>query len=181
MAKGPVYTCRECGAAAPKWAGRCEACGAWNSLVEETPLSAAPGRVMKGGKGRRIVLSDLAGDEAPPPRTASGMAELDRVLGGGLVPASAVLVGGDPGIGKSTLLLQAAARFASAGLSVIYVTGEEATAQVEGFLQRCVFDDTVSLEQMLAHAETGRYLAACRRDGAWRFPQKVRLLFVHAR
>jgi DNA repair protein RadA/Sms len=75
-------------------------------------------------------LSDLREAEAPPPRRSSGLAELDRVLGGGLVPASATLVGGDPGIGKSTLLLQAAASFARAGAKVIYVSGEEATAQV---------------------------------------------------
>ncbi len=125
MARELPYTCTACGAGHPKWSGRCDACGAWNTLVEEAASGprAAP-------KGRALPLTDLATAEAPPPRTEAGVAELDRVLGGGLVPASAVLVGGDPGIGKSTLLLQAAARFARGGLKVIYVTGEESAAQV---------------------------------------------------
>ena len=87
-------------------------------------------------KGNAIKLTDLASQEAPLPRTNSGIDELDRVLGGGLVPASAILVGGDPGIGKSTLLLQAAARFAEAGLKVLYISGEEASAQVRMRAQR---------------------------------------------
>ena len=131
MAKQNTFTCNSCGASSTKWSGRCEACGAWNSITEEAPLSAGPGKKSLGGKrGRLIELSDLSSSEAPPPRTHSGIQELDRVLGGGLVPASAVLVGGDPGIGKSTLLLQAAASFAHKGLKVIYVSGEEATAQI---------------------------------------------------
>ena len=94
-------------------------------------MSTGPAAQSLGAKrGNRIALSDLSSDEPPPPRTSSGIDELDRVLGGGLVPASAVLVGGDPGIGKSTLLLQAAASFARAGLKSIYVSGEEASAQV---------------------------------------------------
>ncbi|MDG1458054.1 MAG: DNA repair protein RadA [Pseudoprimorskyibacter sp.] len=125
------FVCQSCGTVASKWAGQCEGCGEWNTLVEETPLSSGPSKTALGNaRGRRIGLTDLAGHEPPPPRTHSGAAELDRVLGGGLVPGSAILVGGDPGIGKSTLLLQAAAAFARAGLSVVYVSGEEATAQV---------------------------------------------------
>ncbi len=131
MAKSsPQFVCTNCGATHKKWAGRCDACGAWNSIQEEVPLSTGPGKGLGGAKGRAMALSDLTTEEAPPPRQSSGIAELDRVLGGGLVPASATLVGGDPGIGKSTLLLQAAASFARGGLSVIYVSGEEATAQV---------------------------------------------------
>ncbi|SIO05873.1 DNA repair protein RadA/Sms [Rhodovulum sp. ES.010] len=127
----PVFTCTACGAAHKKWAGRCDACGAWNTIEEETPLSAAPAAKSLGAaRGHAVPLSDLASAEPEPPRAASGMAELDRVLGGGLVPASAVLVGGDPGIGKSTLLLQAAASFARKGLKCIYISGEEAGAQV---------------------------------------------------
>ena len=127
----PRFVCSACGNATQKWAGRCEACGEWNTIAEEAPLSAGPGKKSLGAaKGRRMGLSDLQSSEPPPPRIHTGVAELDRVLGGGLVPASATLVGGDPGIGKSTLLLQAAARFADAGLKVIYVSGEEATAQV---------------------------------------------------
>ncbi|WP_371169734.1 DNA repair protein RadA [Aliiroseovarius sp. 2305UL8-7] len=131
------YTCNACGASSTKWSGRCEACGEWNSIVEEAPLSAGPASKSLGGKrGSSIVLTDLSTEEAPPPRTECGMGELDRVLGGGLVPGSAILVGGDPGIGKSTLLLQAAARFTQAGLPTIYVSGEEASAQVRMRAQR---------------------------------------------
>ncbi|KAB2882725.1 MAG: DNA repair protein RadA [Albidovulum sp.] len=138
MAKAsPSFTCTACGAAHRRWAGRCDACGAWNSIVEEAPLSAGPAtKTLGGAKGRVIDLTTLAAAETPPPRAASGMDELDRVLGGGLVPASAILVGGDPGIGKSTLLLQATASFARKGLSCLYVSGEEAAAQVRMRAQR---------------------------------------------
>ena len=129
MAKAPAqFTCTACGAAHSKWAGRCESCGAWNSVVEETALSVGPRAL--GPKGRAIPLTTLASAEPPPARVRSGLDELDRVLGGGLVAASAILVGGDPGIGKSTLLLQAAASFARGGVSCLYVSGEEAPAQV---------------------------------------------------
>ncbi|WP_281825616.1 DNA repair protein RadA [Jannaschia rubra] len=144
MAK-PVtqFACTECGAIHKKWTGRCDGCGAWNSIQEEVPLSQGPSKKSLGGmKGKRMALTDLATEEAPPPRTLSGLGELDRVLGGGLVPASATLVGGDPGIGKSTLLLQAAAAFANAGHSVVYVSGEEATAQVRMRAQRLGLGDS---------------------------------------
>ncbi|NDR54987.1 DNA repair protein RadA [Aliiruegeria sabulilitoris] len=141
MAKTQSFTCSSCGAKHPRWSGRCDACSAWNTIVEEAPLTAGPSKKTLGGKGRSIELLDLAAEEAPPPRTCSGMDELDRVLGGGLVPASATLVGGDPGIGKSTLLLQAAAKFAGAGLSVVYVSGEEASAQVRMRAQRLGLGD----------------------------------------
>ncbi len=131
MAKANTFTCTACNASFKKWSGRCDSCGAWNSISEKAPLSAGPSKKSLGGmRGRAIHLTDLSSTENPPPRTLSGLAELDRVLGGGLVPASAILVGGDPGIGKSTLLLQAAASFASKGLKVIYVSGEEASAQI---------------------------------------------------
>ncbi|GMG81199.1 DNA repair protein RadA [Paralimibaculum aggregatum] len=134
MARAAVaYVCEACGAVHKKWAGQCSACNAWNSIREETAAlsAAAPaGKALGAKRGRRVPLGSLAGSEAPPPRAFSGMGELDRVLGGGLVPGSAVLVGGDPGIGKSTLLLQAVARFAASGLPAIYVSGEEAPAQV---------------------------------------------------
>ena len=144
MAK-PVtqFACTDCGAVHKKWTGRCDGCGAWNSIQEEVPLSAGPSKQSLGtAKGRRVALTDLATEEAPPPRTLSGMDELDRVLGGGLVPASATLVGGDPGIGKSTLLLQGAAAFARGGRSVVYVSGEEATAQVRMRAQRLGLADS---------------------------------------
>ena len=130
------YTCSKCGAAHTKWAGQCDSCQAWNTLADHGPLSAGPSKTLGGKRGRAIALTDLATIEEAPPRTKAGVAELDRVLGGGLVQASALLVGGDPGIGKSTLLLQAAARFARNGLKVIYISGEEATAQVRMRAQR---------------------------------------------
>ena len=130
----PQFTCTACGAVHRKWNGKCDACGAWNSIVEEAPLSSGPKSL--GAKGRTIALTDLSTEEAPPPRAASGLEEFDRVLGGGLVPASAILVGGDPGIGKSTLLLQATASFARKGLKCLYISGEEASAQVRMRAQR---------------------------------------------
>ena len=142
MAKPMTFSCTACGAASGKWSGRCEACGEWNSIIEEKPLSAGPEKKSLGAtRGSKIVLTDLTTAEAPPPRTGSGMEELDRVLGGGLVAASAVLVGGDPGIGKSTLLLQAAASFARRGLKCLYISGEEASAQIRMRAQRLGLTD----------------------------------------
>jgi len=142
MAKTPSFVCEDCGASHTKWSGRCDACGAWNSIVEEKPLSAGPASKSLGAKrGSSVILTDLATEEAPPPRSVCGMDEFDRVLGGGLVPASAILVGGDPGIGKSTLLLQAAASFARKGLKCLYVSGEEASAQVRMRAQRLGLQD----------------------------------------
>ncbi len=124
------FVCQDCGAVTAKWAGRCETCGAWNSIVEEA-IEARPQAPAAGGRGaRKLDVVGLAGSAAPPPRRATGLAELDRVLGGGLVPASAVLIGGDPGIGKSTIMLQAAAALAQAGARCLYVSGEEAVEQV---------------------------------------------------
>lgn len=131
-----AFTCTACGAAHKKWAGRCDACGAWNTIIEEAPLSQGPGRGLGALKGRAVPLSGLSTSEPPPPRALSGMEELDRVLGGGLVPGSALLVGGDPGIGKSTLLLQAAASLSRTGKNAIYISGEEASAQVRMRAQR---------------------------------------------
>ncbi|MBL8689451.1 MAG: DNA repair protein RadA [Rhodospirillaceae bacterium] len=122
------YVCQSCGASTAKWAGRCESCGAWNTIVEEQAESLAPkGQSAKGG--RKIDFVDLAGASAEIPRAITGIAEFDRVCGGGLVPGSAILIGGDPGIGKSTLLLQVVARLATKG-STIYISGEEAIDQV---------------------------------------------------
>ncbi len=133
-----TFSCSACGATSSKWSGRCEACGEWNTISEDKGLSAsAPSKKSLGTlRGRTVPLTDLAAHEAPPPRIECGVGELDRVLGGGLVAASAILVGGDPGIGKSTLLLQAAARFARCGVKTIYVSGEEASAQVRMRAQR---------------------------------------------
>jgi DNA repair protein RadA/Sms len=142
MAKSTTtFTCSACGASSNKWSGRCDGCGDWNTILQDAGLSTSgpTGKTSKSLGARRgasVELTDLATEEAPPPRTKSGLEELDRVLGGGLVPASAILVGGDPGIGKSTLLLQAAAAFARSGLKTIYVSGEEASAQVRMRAQR---------------------------------------------
>jgi DNA repair protein RadA/Sms len=128
MAKPAIrFVCQSCGAVTAKWAGRCETCGEWNTVAEE-PAEARPGPAAR--PGRKLALEPLTGSAEPPPRRLVGIGELDRVLGGGLVAASAVLVGGDPGIGKSTLLLQAAAAMARAGSRVLYVSGEEAVDQI---------------------------------------------------
>ncbi len=133
MAK-PVarFVCQSCGAVTTKWAGRCETCGEWNTIAEE-PAEARPG-LPKAAKSHRapakIPLEGLTGTVEPPPRLRTAIEELDRVLGGGLVAASAVLVGGDPGIGKSTLLLQAAASLARTGARVLYISGEESADQI---------------------------------------------------
>jgi len=121
------FICSACGTVHKKWAGQCDGCGEWNTITEEATTQSGP-RNTSGG--RAVALSGLDTQDAPLTRAASGMEELNRVLGGGLVPASAILVGGDPGIGKSTLLLQAAADFAARGTPTVYITGEEAAAQV---------------------------------------------------
>ena len=137
-----TFSCNECGASFNKWSGRCDGCGAWNSITEDKGISAGPPSKSLGARrGSSVELSDLATEEDPPPRSQSKIGELDRVLGGGLVAASAILVGGDPGIGKSTLLLQAAAQFARNGLKTIYVSGEEASAQVRMRAQRLGLSD----------------------------------------
>lgn len=133
MAK-TAFICQSCGTAHAKWAGRCEACGAWNSLVEESTVSPPGGHKSDKAKRSRTQAAQLTSlDDAKPaaPRLKIGVEELDRVFGGGLVPASATLIGGDPGIGKSTLLLQVAARLAHNGLKSVYVSGEEAAAQIQ--------------------------------------------------
>ncbi|MGH9085689.1 MAG: DNA repair protein RadA [Acidimicrobiales bacterium] len=135
-----VYRCHECGAAEPKWAGRCPGCAAWNSLVEEVERPVAAGRdgSLGGGAGgtpstpRPIAEVDMAA-WAPSP---TGVAELDRVLQGGLVPGSVTLIGGEPGIGKSTLLLQSLAGLATTGRRCLYVTAEESAQQVRRRAER---------------------------------------------
>lgn len=126
------YVCQQCGSVASKWAGQCGDCGEWNSLVEDAGAVVTPFQArhnLQSG-GRAITLAGLDTDVPLPARMATGIAELDRALGGGFVTGSATLIGGDPGIGKSTLLLQAAAKLALAGRGVAYVSGEEAADQV---------------------------------------------------
>jgi DNA repair protein RadA/Sms len=131
MAKSTAsFVCQSCGAVHNKWSGKCDACGGWNSITEEAapaPLgtNAGPRR-----KGRPFALEDLKTEDVEPGRRITGIAEFDRVCGGGLVPGSALLVGGDPGVGKSTIILQALAAYARAGGSAVYISGEEAMAQV---------------------------------------------------
>lgn len=142
-----VYVCQSCGAVHAKWAGRCDACGAWNSLAEEASTSAPMGGGAKAAPARssrrpQLELVDLGSETPDPPRLVTGIDELDRVAGGGLVPGSAILVGGDPGIGKSTLLLQAAARLASSGASTVYISGEEAAGQVRRRARRLGLADS---------------------------------------
>ena len=126
VARGQNFVCQSCGAAASRWAGRCEACGAWNTLVEEGAAAAA----RSSRKGRLFAVEPLKGQTHEAPRLASGIAEFDRVTGGGLVRGSVLLLGGDPGIGKSTLLIEVAAAHARHGQRAIYISGEEAVAQV---------------------------------------------------
>ena len=130
-----TFICQNCGAACNRWQGKCDACGEWNTLVEEGAgggigaRPAGPGKPPR--KGRTFALEPLAGGETQEaPRLSSGMAELDRVTGGGFVRGSVLLMAGDPGVGKSTLLIQATASMANAGHRVVYISGEEAVAQV---------------------------------------------------
>ncbi|HEY2533093.1 MAG TPA: DNA repair protein RadA [Xanthobacteraceae bacterium] len=125
-ARAQSFVCQNCGAAFSRWAGRCKACGEWNTLIEE---AAAAARRSRGG-GRVFVIEPLKGERHEAPRLASGIAEFDRVAGGGLVRGSVLLLGGDPGIGKSTLLIEVAAALARNRHRAVYISGEEAVAQV---------------------------------------------------
>lgn len=139
-----VYVCQSCGGVQSKWSGRCDACGSWNTMIEEAPaapLGSQASAPKRRSRSARLDLVDLGSEATEPPRLTAGIAELDRVCGGGLVPGSAVLVGGDPGIGKSTLLLQMMARIASSGSKAIYVSGEEAVNQVRRRARRLGLSD----------------------------------------
>src|SRR6188474_114823 len=125
------FICQNCGAVYGRWQGKCDACGEWNTIAEENAAGARPqmpGRAPR--KGRVFALEALAGATHDAPRLASGLAEFDRVTGGGFVRGSVLLLGGDPGIGKSTLLIQVAATLARAKQRAVYISGEEAVAQV---------------------------------------------------
>ncbi|HYD27069.1 DNA repair protein RadA [Brevundimonas sp.] len=126
-----VYACQACGAVHAKWAGQCSACNAWNTLVEE--VSARPPGALAPTKGARrqgLAFETLEAETPEPPRIPTGIEEFDRVCGGGVVPGSAILLSGDPGVGKSTLLLQVTAQAALRGASVAYISGEEAIEQI---------------------------------------------------
>src|SRR6516164_7416311 len=126
VARAQNFICQNCGATFARWAGKCDACGEWNTLVEES--AEGPRRPIR--KGRPFAIEPLKGATHEAPRLASGIAEFDGVTGGGLVRGSVLLLGGDPGIGKSTLLLEVAAAFARGRHRAIYISGEEAVAQV---------------------------------------------------
>ena len=158
-----VFTCQQCGARSPKWVGRCGECGAWETVVEERlpePGHASARTSIAVGARRDahpIALRDVRPETHA--RTTTGLAELDRVLGGGIVPGSVTLLGGDPGIGKSTIGLQILGELARAGRSALYVSGEESPEQVKLRADRLGCDDSVlilpetCLEDILAHAE----------------------------
>lgn len=121
------YSCQSCGHSSPRWLGRCPGCSAWNSFVEERVFET-PRPAPQGGEVRALPLSELKGADVYRVRT--GNREFDRVLGGGMVPGGAVLIGGEPGIGKSTLILEAMGSYAAGGGAVLYVTGEESLRQI---------------------------------------------------
>lgn len=123
-----AYICQQCGGVQSKWSGQCQACGQWNCLTEEN--QPAEPKSLKRSKGQLLEFTDLNHISPPLPRVLSQYSEFDRVCGGGIVPGSVILVGGDPGIGKSTLLLQVAARIATEGTETIYISGEEAIDQL---------------------------------------------------
>ncbi|MEP1835212.1 MAG: DNA repair protein RadA [Hyphomonas sp.] len=129
-----AFVCQSCGEVHSKWSGKCAGCGEWNTLVEETVggtpggLAAPKAGTKRSGKTEFVALN---AETETPARIVMGVEELDRVFGGGIVPSSATLIGGDPGIGKSTLLLQVAARLARNGVKTVYVSGEEAAAQIQ--------------------------------------------------
>ncbi|OYX02840.1 MAG: DNA repair protein RadA [Caulobacter vibrioides] len=133
-----VYTCQSCGGVHAKWAGQCSACGGWNTLVEEVAGTGPPGSLAPSkAKGRvHLAFETLDVETPPPPRIITGVEEFDRVCGGGVVPGSALLIAGDPGVGKSTLLLQVAAQASLRGVACAYISGEEAVEQVRARAQR---------------------------------------------
>ncbi len=131
MARGATsFVCQSCGAVHPQWSGRCDACGAWNTLAGESAAPPAGASARRTAKGHPFALEGLAAANREPERRVTGIAEFDRVTGGGLVPGSALLIGGDPGVGKSTLILQTLAAYASSGASAVYISGEESLAQM---------------------------------------------------
>ncbi|MGZ9115322.1 MAG: DNA repair protein RadA [Methylocystis sp.] len=162
MAKSrAVYVCQNCGAVASRWQGRCDSCGEWNSLVEESE-AGAPAVSRRAARGRVFELEGLAGEGRAAPRIATGIDEFDRVTGGGFVPGSVLLLGGEPGIGKSTLLIQACATLARRGARVVYISGEEAVAQVRLRATRLNLADApvelaaaTQVEDILATCATG--------------------------
>ncbi len=156
------FVCQSCGAATTRWSGRCDGCGGWNTVVEEAPRESAPGGLATASRkrGRSIEYASMDGPAEGAPRRVCGIAEFDRVCGGGLVPGSAILIGGDPGIGKSTLLLQVVAALAGSGTGApacLYISGEEAVEQLRLRARRL---DLSQSPVLLAAATAVRDIAA---------------------
>lgn len=166
MAKdSPVYSCRACGSVFAKWSGQCSACGEWNVIVEEAGSSTPPGALAPSKKARTrtsLQFEDLKSLSPEPERLITGVAEFDRVCGGGIAPGSAILVGGDPGVGKSTLLLQVCASAANRGAKIAYISGEEAVEQVRGRAHRMGLSD--AKVQLAAETNLRHILDALKRD-----------------
>src|SRR6187401_3515787 len=164
MAKSTLsFVCQNCGAAYNRWQGKCESCGEWNTLAEEDTTGSVPVSIRSKRRGRLFALETLTGKSHEAPRLPSGMAELDRVTGGGFVRGSVLLVGGDPGIGKSTLLTQATSLLARAGHRAVYISGEEAVAQVRLRAERLGLGDApvelaaeTSVEDIIATLSEGK-------------------------
>lgn len=162
-----AFVCQNCGAVTNRWQGRCDSCGDWNTIVEEAGASSSGGpAVLRRSRGKPFELEGLGGENRPALRIATGINEFDRVTGGGFVPGSVVLLGGEPGIGKSTLLIQACAALARSGERVIYISGEEAVAQVRlraarlGLAQAPVeLAAATQVEDILATCASGRRAA----------------------
>src|SRR5438874_11158012 len=159
-----TFVCQNCGAVTGRWQGKCDACGEWNTIVEESAAAATEAPALRPSrKGRPFALEPLTGVAQEAPRLASGVAEFDRVTGGGFVRGSVLLVGGDPGIGKSTLLVQVAAAVARQNERAVYISGEEATAQVRLRAERLGLSDAAvevaaetSVEDILATLGHGK-------------------------
>ena len=170
MARKATYLCQSCGNVTSQWAGKCSACGEWNTIVEESaePIAVSGQKKASSRRKTAIELESFDGEEQIIHRDKTGLSELDLVTGGGLVPGSAILVGGDPGIGKSTLLTQLAANLASSGRRVTYFSGEEATAQVRLRADRLGVKKApvelaaeTNLEAILATIKSGQTPALC--------------------
>jgi DNA repair protein RadA/Sms len=157
------YACQSCGAVTSKWSGKCESCNEWNTITEEVIEASAPKGLGTKRRGNALSLVPLKGEETKKkPRHVTGLAEFDRVTGGGLVAGSALLIGGDPGIGKSTLLLQVVCKLALSGKRAVYVSGEEAVDQVRLRAQRLGLDNA---PVELASATSVRDIVASMEDG----------------
>ena len=163
-----IYVCNSCGSTYSKWMGQCEGCGEWNTLTEEASENSPTGLGKSASaKGSIIELSSLKGEEEALPRMISNIGEFDRVTGGGLVPGSAILIGGDPGIGKSTILLQAVSRLANNNVTTVYISGEESVAQVRMRAERLGLEDSPVSLASETNLDPLRQEKKCLRFAGW--------------